>query len=506
MNTLNRRRLVAVAATAWACPFIRDVRAADRPRFELGIASGQPGAGSVVLWTRLTGPGLPSTVEVRWEIARDEAFSRIVAQGVEVAQAETVHCVHAEPAGLEPGRWYWYRFGALGQRSAVGRTRTAPAADGRVERFDFVIASCQRWDHGHYAAWRHVADEGVDAVMFLGDYIYEYGAVAGTVRAHDGGLVRTLDAYRARYAQYKSDPSLQAAHAAAPWLLVWDDHEVDNDYAGLQGQGLQPDFPAQRAAAYQAYWEHMPLPKSARPIGPDLRMFGRLAWGRLAQIHRLDDRQYRDVQVCAKSGRGGSNTVSLRDCPSLRDPRRTLLGAAQSRWLAEGWDLSRPWNLVAQQTLMARCAWTDPAGPAGGTYWTDGWDGYAPERDRLLATVAERRVPGVVVLGGDVHANYVADLKPDYDRPRSAIVATEFCGTSISSQGLEQERVDALRSLNPHLHHARADERGYLRFELSERALEVRLRTLADVRDPASSISTTAAYNVDPGQAGARRA
>jgi alkaline phosphatase D len=250
----------------------------------------------------------------------------------------------------------------------------------------------------------------------------------------------------------------------------------------------------------------MPLPKSARPIGPDLRMFGRLAWGRLAQIHRLDDRQYRDVQVCPKSGRGGSNTVSLRDCPSLRDPRRTLLGAAQSRWLAEGWDLSRPWNLVAQQTLMARCAWTDPAGPAGGTYWTDGWDGYAPERDRLLATVAERRVPGVVVLGGDVHANYVADLKPDYDRPRSAIVATEFCGTSISSQGLEQERVDALRSLNPHLHHARADERGYLRFELSERALEVRLRTLADVRDPASSISTTAAYNVDPGQAGARRA
>jgi alkaline phosphatase D len=508
MPDLSRRQFVVAAATAastWSCAVVRDAGAESVARFALGIASGQPSADSVVLWTRLTGPDLPARVEVEWEIARDEAFTRIAARGTETARADSVHCVHAEPAALESARWYWYRFSALGQRSAVGRTRTAPASDAKTERFDFVIASCQRWDHGHYAAWRHVAEEAIDAVLFLGDYIYEYGVVPGTVRAHEGGLVRTLDAYRARYAQYKSDPALQAAHAAAPWLLVWDDHEVDNDYAGLQGQSLQADFAAQRAAAYQAYWEHMPLPKSARPVGPELRMFGALDWGRLARIHRLDDRQYRDVQVCPKPGRGGSNTVSVTDCPSLLDRQRSLLGAAQENWLAKGWDLARPWNLVAQQTLMARCSWSDTAAAAHGTYWTDGWDGYAPARKRLLGVVAERQVPGVVVLGGDVHANYVADLRADYDDDRSPVVATEFCGTSITSAGMRQDRVDAMRRFNPHLHHARADERGYLRFALSASSLQVQLRTLADVRDPVSAISTSASFAVEPSRPGAQR-
>ena len=506
----RRRQLLAQALAAGVAPmFLRHARAADVPRFALGIASGQPHAAGMVLWTRLTGDALPPQVPVRWELAHDEAFTRLAASGVETALADDAHCVHAEPAGLEPGRGYWYRFSALGQQSATGRTRSAPAPDAAA-RLDFIIASCQRWDVGHYAAWRHAAAEGLDLVMFLGDYVYEYAAGASAVRDTPDSRtpVRTLAQYRDRYALHKSDAALQAAHAACPWLLVWDDHEVENDYAGLVGSHRQPDFPAQRAAAYRAYWEHMPLPKAIRPVALDaggaMRMHGRLDWGRLARIHRLDDRQMRDLQVCPKPGQGGSNTVRAQDCPALADPKRSLLGAAQERWLAEGWDLTRPWNLLAQQTLMARFSWDDPAD--GGRYWTDGWDGYAPARQRLLGVVAERRVPGVVVLGGDVHANYVADLKPDYDDARSPVVASEFCGTSITSLGVAPSRLQAALPYNPHVHLGRSDQRGYMRFALDERRLQVQLRTLDDARDPASGLRTTARFVVEAGKPGPQAA
>jgi len=509
MSLLNRRGLLAASLAAGTAPwFLRHARAADAQRFDLGVGSGQPTSSGMVLWTMLTGAELPASAEVTWELAEDEAFTRIAARGTERAQADDSHSVHAEPIGLQPDRWYWYRFRALGQQSAVGRTRTAPAADARVARLDFAIASCQRWDTGHYAAWRHAAAEQLDLVMFLGDYIYEYASSKQSLRQNQGGLVRTLADYRQRYAQYKSDPDLQAAHAACPWLLVWDDHEVDNDYASLQGQTLQPDFAAQRAAAYRAYWEFMPFPKASRPSARDgsMRIVGRLDWGRLARVHLLDDRQYRDLQACPRPGRGGSNTVRLRDCPDLADPRRSLLGAEQERWLAESWSLDRPWNLLAQQTLMARASWEDTAGEGKGMYWTDGWDGYAASRNRLLGTVADRKVPGVVVLGGDVHANYVADLKADYDDPKSPVVASEFCGTSISSLGLDQARLDAARPFNPHIRHARADQRGYMRFTLERNRLQADLRVLDDGRDPASAIRSGARFSVAAGKAGAQPA
>ena len=216
----RRTLLQGSAALTFAPWLLRHARAADVPRFSLGIASGQPHASGMVLWTLLTGAGLPARVAVQWELARDEGFADIVARGEEVAEADSAHSVHAEPAGLDAGRWYWYRFRALGQQSATGRTRTAPAADAHAT-LNFVITSCQRWDVGHYAAWRHVAEEQLDLIMFLGDYIYEYPSRPGSVRSLEGGLnVSTLDQYRARYATHKSDPALQAAHASAPWLLV----------------------------------------------------------------------------------------------------------------------------------------------------------------------------------------------------------------------------------------------------------------------------------------------
>ncbi len=507
---LHRRHLLAAALAAGSAPaWLPHARAADRPRFELGVASGQPTPQGMVLWTLLTGDDLPALCDVAWELAEDEAFSRIAARGMETASAADHHSVHAEPAGLLADRWYWYRFQALGQQSAVGRTRTAPAAGTAVARLDFAIASCQRWDTGHYAAWRHAAADKLDLVMFLGDYIYEYPSTQKSLRSISGGPVRTLADYRQRYAQYKSDLALQAAHAACPWLLVWDDHEVENDYAGLQGNSLQPDFAAQRAAAYRAYWEFMPFPKALRPAeGGDgaMRIYGHLDWGRLARVHLLDDRQYRDPQACPRAGRGGSTTVRLRDCPALADPQRSLLGSEQERWLAESWSLDRPWNLLAQQTLVARFSFEDPQGPSSGRYRSDGWDGYAPARQRLLSTLAQRQVPGVVVLGGDVHANVVADLKANFDDQKSAVVATEFCGTSISSLGSNQARLDAARAFNPHVHLARSDQRGYMRFRLEPGLLQAELRVLKDGRDPASGITTVARYAVDAKSPGAQPA
>ena len=498
---MRRRRFVAGATALVATPWLASwPRAADVPRFALGIASGQPRADGMVLWTRLIGAELPDRVAVRWEVADDEQFRNVVARGDESAEADWAHSVHAEPRGLAPGRWYFYRFAALGQMSPVGRTRTAPAVDAAA-KLRFAIASCQRYDVGHYAAWRHVAGADLDLVLFLGDYIYESATRRDAIRRVEGGEIFTLAQYRARYATYKSDPLLQAAHAAAPWLIVWDDHEVSNDYAGTNGADPAVDTRARRAAAYRAYWEHMPFAKAARPTGADMRIVARLDWGTLARIHLLDDRQYRDAQACPLPGRGGSNTVALAQCSALADPARTLLGAEQERWLADGWDLARPWNLVAQQTLMARMNWQDPS-QGDGVYWTDGWDGYAPARKRLLGTVAAKKVPGVVVFGGDVHSNYVADLKADYDDPASPVVASEFCGTSITSLSLAQSRVDAVRGFNPHVRFGRSDQRGYLSIELDAKRMNVRLQTVDRPLDPASGLTTTAKFVVDAGRAG----
>jgi len=503
----GRRRFLSGAAAALAAPWLaRGARGADVERFALGIASGQPRADGVVLWTRLTGAALGERVAVQWEVADDERFADIVARGEDVAEAAWAHSVHAEVAGLAPGRWYFYRFRALGQQSAVGRTRTAPAADAAAT-LAFAIASCQRYDVGHYAAWRDVAASSLDLVVFVGDYIYESAERRNPVRPiRDGGEAFSLEQYRARYATYKSDPLLQAAHAAAPWLLVWDDHEVSNDYAGFRGEDLAVDMHARRAAAYRAYWEHMPFPRAARPVDADMRITGRVDWGRLARIHLLDDRQYRDPQVCPKPGRGGSSTVLANQCPALADPARTLLGAEQEAWLAAGWDLERPWNLVGQQTLMARVTWLDPV-VGGGAYWTDGWDGYAPARRRLLATVAAKKVPGVVVLGGDVHSNYVADLRVDFDDERSPVIASEFCGTSITSlPGVAQARIDQAREYNPHLRYGRSDERGYMRFELDAKELRANLRVVERPVDPASGVVTAARFVVDAARPGPRPA
>jgi alkaline phosphatase D len=484
----------------------------QRDPFTLGVASGYPQPEGVVLWARLApeplhGGGMPqATVEVGWEVAADEAFRTIVRRGKEIATADWAHSVHVEAEGLDPARPYFYRFHAGDAVSPVGRTRTAPAAGAAVERLRFSFASCQQYEQGYYAAYRHMAADDLDLVVHLGDYIYESSWGRDHVRSHGAAEPITLEDYRNRYALYKGDPDLQAAHAAHPWLVTWDDHEVDNDYAADRSQDLDPPalFLMRRAAAYQAYYEHMPLPKWARPRGPGMQLYCRWAYGALVQFHVLDGRQYRSHQPCPREGRGGSNVVAAEDCRERLNPERTLLGQKQERWLTDGLSASSArWNVIAQQTLMAQ---SDRRPGEGQEFWTDGWDGYPRARQRLLRVIEEQRVTNPVVIGGDVHMSVVADLKTDFDDPRAPVVATEFVGTSVSSQGRPHRQVKNWLTDSPHIKYANPTRRGYTVAELSARGCLVSLRTLDDVRDPQSRIRTLRSFVVEDGKPGAQRA
>jgi alkaline phosphatase D len=472
--------------------------------FTLGVASGAPLPDGVVLWTRLApdplaGGGLdPLPVAMRWEVANDEAFRTIVRRGNSVADPAWAHSVHVEVDGLAPDRWYFYRFMAGDFVSPVGRTRTAPPPDA-LGKWRFAFASCQQYEQGYFCAHRHMAEEDLDLVVFLGDYIYESSWGKEHVRKHEGPEPYTLAQYRNRYARYKTDPDLQRCHARSPWIVTWDDHEVQNDYANDRSQDLDPNFLARRAAAYQAYYEHMPLRAVSRPRGPDMRLYGHYDFGRMARFHVLDNRQYRTHQACPKPKRGGSNTVSK--CDARLDESRTMLGFEQEAWLADSLARSGArWNVLAQQTLMAQV--DRQPGPER-RYWTDGWDGYPAARRRLLTEIASRRATNPLVIGGDVHAYWVCDLVTDFDDPRSAVVATEICGTSISSQGWPQERVDGWRAESPHARYARSDKRGYVTVELSAREARVRLRAIDSEKDPNSGIATIANFVVADGKAGA---
>ncbi len=308
--------------------------------FALGVASGDPMPDGFVLWTRLapapleTGGGMPDvSVPVRWQIAADPGFTDLVADGTVNTSAAVAHSVHIDVTGLQPDRPYWYRFTTGGQVSPIGRARTAPAPGAAADRLDMVFATCQHYEHGYYTAWSHVAAEQPDVIVFLGDYIYEGGIANNRIRRHNSSEIFTLDAYRKRYGLYKLDPRLQAAHHAAPWIITWDDHEVENNYADLipQDPADLPIFEARRADAYQAYWEHQPI--RTRPVGPDLDLYRSLAWGSLVDFIVLDERQHRTPPPC-----GG---VAAVDCGTRTSPANSMLGPDQKAWLAS--TVQRPW-------------------------------------------------------------------------------------------------------------------------------------------------------------------
>ena len=482
--------------------------------FSLGVASGSPTHDSVVLWTRLMQPALQTLgaqgISVRWEVAQDDKFTRIAQSGQSLAVAGLAYSVHAEVQGLEPDRWYFYRFLAGEAVSDIGRTRTFPAPDATAAGMRLAYASCQRWEHGYFSAYRHMAQENLDLVMFLGDYIYEYPRASNAVRTVPGSWTLTLDDYRQRYATYKQDADLQAMHAACPWLVTWDDHEVQNDYAGLTVGENGPDvvdFAARRSAAYQAFYEHMPVRASVltRAVaglasGAEMRIYSRSQYGRLASLTMLDARQYKSPQVCTRDGKRGSSTVNPASCPAWNDPARTMLGADQERWLDAAWsnNKSSGWNVLGQQSLLGQRDWR--AGPEQ-SLWNDGWDGYSAARSRLTDSVRKNAVSNLVVLGGDVHENWVGQIKSDYSQASSAALGVEFCGTSISSRSGGNGKITETLGENPHFLFADAERKGYGVVDISPTHLKTTLRVVSDVIRQDAGIETLAQFSVASGRA-----
>jgi alkaline phosphatase D len=479
-----------------------DVRFSDDP-FKLGIASGYPDPDAVVLWTRLAteplvrGGGVPAAaVEVAWELATDERMRSVVRRGRTTATAEWAHSVHVEVAGLAPGRDYWYRFTSGGQQSPIGRTRTAAAPGTMPERFRLAVASCQHYEQSYFAAYRGVVADAPDLVVHLGDYIYEN---RGTVRmrTHDQPECYTLDDYRLRYSLYKTDANLQAAHAAAPWLLVSDDHEVANDYAGehsLQGDSREV-FLARRAAAYQAWYEHLPFPRRFRPGGPQ-RFYTSSSFGGLVTILMLDGRQYRSTQACQPD-------AFVQPCAELYAGERTILGEAQERWVAEALGArAAVWTLLGQQTVFTHF---DQSGDGPLAYRADAWNGYPAARARLLATLAQRKTSNPVILGGDIHAYMVSDVNTQPDDVQSPIVATELVTTSITSVGPPQASFDRWLPENPNVRLARGDERGYLRLTIAPEHLRADLVAVDDVAREDSACHVLASFDVENGKPGVAR-
>jgi alkaline phosphatase D len=489
------------------------VRAARWPAdpFALGVASGQPRPDGVVLWTRLAPAGLPQDGAagpraLRYEVYADDGLRKLVRHGLAQTDAARGFSVHVDLRGLAPGRDYWFRFLSGDAISPVGRTRTAPALGAEVARLRLALASCQHYEQGYYAAHREIARQDLDFVLFAGDYIYEGSNPNYLVRSHTGGVPHTLDEYRQRHALYKSDPDLQAAHAAHPWITTWDDHEVVNDYANDRDpRYTEPAlFLRRRAAAYQAYFEHMPLRLGPDPAtgGQSMRIHDQYRWGQLAELWTLDCRQYRSHHACPDPLRGGGRVVM--GCDELGDPGRSMLGADQEQWLARGLaDAGGAWKLVAQSTQISS---TGIDTPAGRSSFTEAWDGYPAARERLLRTVADARLTDVVTLGGDVHMNVAADLRVRPNDPASPVVASEFVTTSISSRGLGETMLSRIRASNPDIRHARADERGYTLIELTPQRLQAEFRATPHPARADSQLQTQARFAVQRGRAGVQAA
>ncbi|WP_114559387.1 alkaline phosphatase D family protein [Desertihabitans aurantiacus] len=496
----------AVAAPALAAP--STAFAAPTPRqdpFTLGIASGDPWSTSVILWTRLAlDPlaedglgGMPNaSYTLRWEVASDERFRKVVRNGRAVAQPEFGHAVHVEATGLRPDREYWYRFRLGRHVSPVGRTRTAPRPGAMPSSLSMAFASCAQYEHGWFTAYRRLADERPDLVLHLGDYQYEYKADAyvapgGNVRDHEGPETTTLAGYRQRHAQYKADADLQAAHAVAPWLVTWDDHEVDNNWADSIPENVaeRPGFLARREAAFRAYYENMPLRPSSAPKGYDLQLYRRVQWGQLATFHMLDTRQYRSDQACGD----GWDT----DCPEASDRRRTITGTAQEAWLLDGFrDSEARWDLLGQQVFFAER--DSDQGPAT-TVSMDAWDGYTASRQRITDGWLDAGVRNPVVLTGDVHTHWANELKADWDDPTGRSIGTELVCSSITSGGNGSDSAIGsypAQAWNPHIKFQNA-LRGYVSTVITPDAMDVSFRCLPYVQEPGAQAFTRARFLVE---------
>ena len=499
MKPLRRRTFLAGGlAGAGTVVLAPRVAGAIGYPFALGVASGEPAADGFVIWTRLApsplnadglGGMANAPVAVEWQVAADQRFAQVVRTGTATAVRASAHSVHVEVTGLQPGREYWYRFRAAGFLSPVGRARTAPAP-GTSPALTMLFTSCAHFESGYFTAYRRMAEEHPDLVLHLGDYLYESPATTTAVRTHlPSAELSSLADYRVRHAQYKADVDLQAAHAAAPWLVVWDDHEVENNYAGLVRADNSPagDFRARRSAAYQAYYEHMPLRAAQAPIAENMRLYRRVQWGGLAPFHLLDTRQHRDDQAC------GDGTKA---CPAADDPNRTITGTAQESWLLGGMNQQRAtWDLLGQQVFFAQ-----RLAAADGSKSMDAWDGYTANRGRLQRGWHAQGNRSTVVLTGDVHRSWASDLMLDYTS-QDKVIGTELVTSSVTSGGDGNAADNGLSSLNPHVKFFK-NLRGYVRTVTTSDRMAVDFRAVDKVTLRDYPVKTVRSYVVEAGNPG----
>jgi alkaline phosphatase D len=476
--------------------------------FTLGVASGDPWPDGFVIWTRLAPRpldehgGMPASLfPVTWEVSEDEAFSRVVRKGEAIARPELAHSVHVEVDGLKPHRVYWYRFAVPGSDvSPVGRARTAPASTDLIQRLRVGVGGCQHYEMGYFGAWRHLAQEpDLDLIFHYGDYIYEgkAGQIGvrpdGTriVREHAGEEIYSIDDYRRRYAQYKSDPDLQAAHAACAFAASFDDHEVDNNFAGdIDENGTAPElFRLRRFAAMQAWYEHMPVRKAQFPGLGGLTAYRRLDYGRLLRVHVLDTRSYRSDQPCSDG--------KITPCPPEAHNAATMFGEAQENWLDQGLGSGATWNLLAQQIMVMPFDLREAGAPEP-YYATDLWDGYRPARARLIESIQRHRLTNVIIATGDHHRHCVGTVPERDEDVGGKAVAVEFLATSITSGGDGiAGGFDHYMKNNPQFR-LYNNQRGYQLFDITPREWTTDVKVMDRVSTPGGRIASLAKFVVQP--------
>jgi len=452
----------------------------------------------------------PAPVEVSWQVAADPGMTEVIRSGSAIARFEVGHSVHVEIEGLAPARDYFYRFRAGGAESPIGRARTLPPANAEIARLKFAAAGCQAWDNGYYTGWRSIADEAFDFVFHYGDYIYEFRAA--TLDRDNRPLPRpmpanfgacyTLSDYRRRYALYKTDPDLQAAHASCPFLPSFDDHEITDNWAAESDARNTPAeaFLFRRAAAFQAWYEHMPVRRSMVPRGPDILAYRHFRFGKLADIAVLDTRQYRSKQPCGDGFKP--------NCRDADEESRTMLGDKQERWLG---DLLRSasgtWQVLAQQVLFSRLNWRSFSWlhtAESELQRMDGWDGATAARARVLAMLRTAPARNPVVLAGDAHMDLALEIKDDWNDTHAPCVGVEFLTTSISSGGDGSaivKNADAIYADNPHLKFV-GNERGYTRHVVTPQRWQADLRVIERVSAPGAPVSTRKSFVVEAGRPG----
>ncbi len=518
----NRRELLRRAAALAAMSIAgaelarSNVLTAARPKFSaypfsLGVASGDPVGDGFVMWTRLAPNPFDrssrgdAAVPLIWEVASDPRIRNVIQRGQILAQPSLAHAVHVEVRGLPPGRQYWYRFRiAGGDASPVGRAWTATQIGAPLDKLRFAVASCQHYEQGYFTPYNHMVKDNPDLVLHLGDYIYE-SSWGDQVRRHDGPEPYTLEEYRNRHALYKLDPSLQAAHKHCPWLVTWDDHEVDNDYQAVESEDWQAmeAFVKRRAAAYQAYFEHMPLRAIAVPRNGGMQLYQRSTFGDLVDVAMIDNRQYRSPAACRSKEKGGGQVVNA-GCKELFDDARSMLGPDQERWLIGAFSRSKArWLLIGNGEMFSRLKQKAKDGSEG--WWTDDWNGFPPARQRIIDALVRSKVANPVFVTGDIHSFWVNDVKQDFSDPASPAVATELVATSISSAGVPYDMFASLLPDNPHIKYFESRKRGYLLCEAGRDALTANLRTVEDVRDPATKAGSLGRFVVTAGKPGAER-